>query len=256
MRKYPNNRSQRSRHLPISPCAAHPDNGIRLFLEGDLQLRKKTYIKTKVKVILNIESLKPYCRSGKEYKLRQESFTELLVYINFVQPAAQPHAPVTPQPLLPTISTTIPYWHSPPQPALQTTQHTPPQIPLVLSRGPVAPVTPFYSQSNRTSQYDRRTALLLNDPLPSRTPPPTPPKPGSPSLAEKIILLLLLGSLGASIYGPHRLLLLGKWALKESKRRLSNLSGIPHLARFVHFAVANAKKSIYYGMLRCSGLWM
>ena len=256
MEKYPDNRSQRRQHLPISPCAAHPDNGVLLFLEGDMQLRKKTYIKTKVKVILKKASLTPYCRSGEEYKLKQESFAKLLVYIKFVQPAAQPHAPVTTQPLLPTIPTTIPYRHSPSQPALQTTQRTPQRLPLVPSRRPVAPVTSLYSQLDRTSLYDRRTALLLNDSPLSRTPPPTPPNPDPLSLGDKVILLLFLGSLGATFYGPHRLLLFGKWALKECKRRLSNLSGIPLVANLVHFAVANTKKSIYYGMLRCSGLWV
>lgn len=256
MAKYPTNQSQRSRHLPISPCAAHPDNGILLFLEEDRQLRKNTYIKTKVKVIVKIASLTPYCRSGDEYKLKQESFTILLVYIKFVHPVAQPHAPVASQPLLPTIPIPDPSQRSPSQRVLRNTQYTPPQLPSAPSRRPVAPVTPFSSQLHRPSQYDRRTALLLNDPPLSRIPSPTPPNPDSLSLTDKIILLLLLGSMGATIYGPHRLLLLGKWALKESQRRLSNLSGVPLLANLVHFAGLSAQKAIYYGMLRCSGLWM
>jgi hypothetical protein len=74
---------KRARYLAIHP-AEHPDNNDALFLDDQLLLDKKSFVMTQSQRTLNCKMLKPYRdrQSGKQYKLKAESLTELLKHAN------------------------------------------------------------------------------------------------------------------------------------------------------------------------------
>ena len=242
--KYPTKGHQRDHHLPISPSAAHPDNGILLSLQNNTKLRKKPSIKTEYKYTISVASLDPYCRSGKEYKLKRTSYNTLNAYIKSTPPTTHP-SPHSDQfgrsfvhPSTPSLNVL-----TAPHSSLWTSQRTLSQIPSrtytpaishSVATGPsqvlVSPPSyrtrvvsntwqdaHIYSNPQRTKQ-----ASLLPDTQPSSTPPPSTPEPDSYVVAAFIVPLLFLSSVGAVVYGRYRLLNLGKWALKETKGKWSD----------------------------------
>lgn len=80
--KYPDNPYFRHHHLPIFPCDAHPDNGIQLFLEDGLQLRRASYVKTEWRYKIGWELLEDYDGSEKEFRLHPVSFRDLLLHLH------------------------------------------------------------------------------------------------------------------------------------------------------------------------------
>lgn len=81
--------SVRAFHLPIHPSPVHPDNGVLLFLDEGLELRKKTYVKTEFQRSISWELLQPEYReqrTGKQCRLRPDSFAKLLDYIGLEAP--------------------------------------------------------------------------------------------------------------------------------------------------------------------------
>lgn len=78
--KFPDNPYFRHMHLPIFPCNAHPDHGTQLFLEGGMQLRRDSYVKTEFRWELSWELLDHYDDTGKEYKLHPVSYRDLMAY--------------------------------------------------------------------------------------------------------------------------------------------------------------------------------
>ena len=76
----------RAHHLPIHPSPVHPDNGVLLFLDQDLELPKKTYVNTKTQRSIRWELLQTNYReqrTGKGFRLRQDSFVKLLNHVGF-----------------------------------------------------------------------------------------------------------------------------------------------------------------------------
>ncbi|KAI1772153.1 hypothetical protein F4818DRAFT_176434 [Hypoxylon cercidicola] len=83
--------SLRLEHIPIRPCQAHPDNGMLLSLDDvTLQMRKKSYVKTRYQYRIRLHSLKPYDRHGPEYLLSRKSYQELIEYVKFSPPPSHP----------------------------------------------------------------------------------------------------------------------------------------------------------------------
>ena len=66
-----------------------------------------------------------------------------------------------------------------------------------------------------------RQASQLSDTQPASPSSPPTPEPSISALAAFIVPLLFLGSVGVVTYGGHRLLNLGKWALKEMEGKWS-----------------------------------
>ena len=74
----------RAFHLPIHPSPAHPDNGILLSLDHGRKLPKKTYVKTEKTFSIQWKLLQAdygEYKTGRRYKLKPDSFAELLLYI-------------------------------------------------------------------------------------------------------------------------------------------------------------------------------
>ncbi|KAI1092030.1 hypothetical protein F5B19DRAFT_237964 [Rostrohypoxylon terebratum] len=81
----------RREHLPIRPCDPHPDNGILLSLEDvALQLRKRSYVKTKDQHRIRLSSLRPYDRNNPDYILSKKSYQELIQHARYTPPAPHP----------------------------------------------------------------------------------------------------------------------------------------------------------------------
>ncbi|KAI1074253.1 hypothetical protein F5B20DRAFT_586484 [Whalleya microplaca] len=91
--KHSNDAALRLAHLPIKPCSAHPDNGMLLRLEdSSLELRKKSYVKTKSKHHIKFKSLETYERRGPEYVLARSSYQDLIEYIRYTVPLTHPRS--------------------------------------------------------------------------------------------------------------------------------------------------------------------
>lgn len=91
--RFKHNPSVRLEHLPIRPCRPHPDNGRLLSLEDvTLELRKKSYVKTKKQHRILLNSLLPYERKGPDYVLSARSYRELIDYAKFTPPLPHPAA--------------------------------------------------------------------------------------------------------------------------------------------------------------------
>jgi len=193
-----------------------------------------------------VASLEPYDSSTKEYKLQQEPYHTLAIYINFTPPTANPcprrdlssrfsvYSPPLNLPL-----------HTGPRSSSRTIQRTPPQITPtpyhnpVTSRAPVPPpsyLIPIVTNSRQDSplysvpRRDRRTPLLPYTHS-SSTPSLSKPEPGSNILVAFIFSLLFLGFLGAVSYEGYQLFLHGRWALREMKGKWSDAQEILVRAR-------------------------
>ena len=82
--RHPYNRRVRLFHLPIAPAPRHPDNGILLELDGDLKLRKETYVKIDLPYRIPLSMLRASYRdlhSGKVLEMKPLSFAQLLRYL-------------------------------------------------------------------------------------------------------------------------------------------------------------------------------
>lgn len=82
--KHTYNIKARLAHLPIEPCSPHPDNGILLSLKGNMFLHKNSYVKTENWHTLSFFILRSYDCSGKSFVLTNDSYQELINYINFI----------------------------------------------------------------------------------------------------------------------------------------------------------------------------
>ena len=195
----------------------------------------------------------PYNRSGKEYKLKQESYQTLATYINFTprtwlpdslpisrdisdrRPLYGPrsgfylpavtHSPSrTIQPTLPHISSTPSCRSASLRSSRFIAAAAPSQLPFFTSphQIPVVRETPQERHMYDVSGCNEREPLLPYSRLPT-APPPSIPEPGF-SLAKFIVVLLCLGSLGAMTYGGYRLLLLllGRFAWEGIRGRWSD----------------------------------
>ncbi|KAI2470176.1 hypothetical protein F4781DRAFT_185467 [Annulohypoxylon bovei var. microspora] len=89
--RFLNKPNVRREHLPIRPCNPHPDNGILLSLDDvSLELRKKSYVKTKTHHRILLSSLRPYDRHGPEYALSRKSYHQLIQHAKFSPPIPHP----------------------------------------------------------------------------------------------------------------------------------------------------------------------
>ncbi|KAL9070755.1 MAG: hypothetical protein Q9161_004689 [Pseudevernia consocians] len=82
----------RAFHLPIHPSPVHPDNGILLYLDEGLELRRKTYVKTETPRRIPWDLLQKDYRerkTSKRFRLRPESFKKLLEYSRFETPTGR-----------------------------------------------------------------------------------------------------------------------------------------------------------------------
>ena len=84
----------RRSHLPIYP-ATNLENDIRLYLHSGLGFPKISYVKTRNPYIFSWRHLNPYheAKSGLQYKLRADSFKDLLAYANSSLIPAIPRTP-------------------------------------------------------------------------------------------------------------------------------------------------------------------
>lgn len=94
--------STRSFYLPIHPSPVHPDNGILLFLDQDVQLPKKTYVNTKSQRSIPWAWLQRDYReqrTRKQCRLRPDSLAKMLDYIGLDAPVGhgKSKAPKTPR---------------------------------------------------------------------------------------------------------------------------------------------------------------
>lgn len=93
--KHSNNRVVRAAHLPIHPAPAHPDTNELLYLQSDLQLRNKSYIKTKKRHLVPLALIKfdhRERRSGKKYRLRRDSYLKVVQAVDADLPMQRPLA--------------------------------------------------------------------------------------------------------------------------------------------------------------------
>ncbi|KAI1451466.1 hypothetical protein F4805DRAFT_96586 [Annulohypoxylon moriforme] len=89
--RFMNQPDVRREHLPIRPCNPHPDNGILLSLDDvALELRKRTYVKTKNQHRIRLGSLEAYDRRGPDYILSKKSYQDLIRYAKYTPPAPHP----------------------------------------------------------------------------------------------------------------------------------------------------------------------
>ncbi|KAI0887708.1 uncharacterized protein GGS22DRAFT_88221 [Annulohypoxylon maeteangense] len=89
--RFLNQPNVRREHLPIRPCSPHPDNGILLSLEDvALELRKRTYVKTRNQHRIRLGSLEAYDRRGPDYILSRKSYQDLIRYAKYTPPAPHP----------------------------------------------------------------------------------------------------------------------------------------------------------------------
>lgn len=80
--KYPDNSYFRHHHLPVFPCDAHPDNGVQLFLEDGLQLRRASYVKTEWRYTIGWELLEDYDGSGRTFRVHPVSLRDLMLHLH------------------------------------------------------------------------------------------------------------------------------------------------------------------------------
>ena len=80
--KYPDNPYFRHHHLPVFPCDAHPDNGVQLFLEDGLQLRRASYVKTEWRYEIGWELLEDYDGSERVFRLHPVSYRDLMLHLH------------------------------------------------------------------------------------------------------------------------------------------------------------------------------
>ena len=203
-----------------------------------------SYIKTKYKYTISAASLDPYCRSGKEYKLKETSYDRLKAYIKFTPPTTHPshHSDQFDRSFVHPSTSSLDILTAP-HSSSWTTQRTLSQIQSTphtratsrsLSTGPLQPpvspplyqtrVVPSTWQDPQMYNGPQRTrqALLLPYTQPSSTPSPSTPEPDFSAVAAFIVPLLFLGSVGTVTYGRYRLLNIGKWTLKEMKGKWSD----------------------------------
>ncbi|KAI0899057.1 hypothetical protein F4806DRAFT_323172 [Annulohypoxylon nitens] len=89
--RFMNQSNVRNEHLPIRPCDPHPDNGILLSLDDvALQLRKRSYVKTKSHHRIRLSSLRAYDRNNPDYILSKKSYQELIQHARYTPPAPHP----------------------------------------------------------------------------------------------------------------------------------------------------------------------
>ncbi|KAI1211149.1 uncharacterized protein F4807DRAFT_26902 [Annulohypoxylon truncatum] len=89
--RFLNQPNVRREHLPIRPCDPHPDNGILLSLEDvALELKKRTYVKTKNQHRIRFSSLRAYDRHGPDYILSKKSYQDLIRYAKYTPAAPHP----------------------------------------------------------------------------------------------------------------------------------------------------------------------
>ena len=202
---------------------AHPDNGILLSLDGNLQLRKKSYIKTDGQIIIDMASLKPYDSSKTESKLQQESYQTLVTYIDFTQATVNPR----PRRDLSNLSSVGAQPQMPPAHCYSP----------VTSQASIAPPSsPFPTVTNRrqgSSLYSgpRRDRRTLPYSHPSSTPPPSKPESAFDILVAFIFSLLFLGFLSAVSYKGYRFFLRGRCALKKMKWKWNEVQEVLVRAR-------------------------
>ncbi|KAL9614419.1 MAG: hypothetical protein Q9167_001090 [Letrouitia subvulpina] len=236
--KYPRNKYQRDRHLPISPNDAHPDHNIIFFLKDDAELRKKSYVKIESQYTVPIASLTIYCRSGRPFKLERASYDILRAYVEST-PAVTSSSPQNDL----FISSRCPSTSRPEvlvaqQVHSRTTQRTVPQVYLTphmpatsrsVNRGHSrAAVTPA-SYRSRVIPDTWQDPHTHNDPkrngqvslLPCNRPPnrPSPPEPNYSARSAFIVPLLFLGFVCVVIYSLCHLFNLAKWTLKGMKEK-------------------------------------
>lgn len=239
--KYPRKGHQRDHHLPISPGAAHPDNGILLSLQSNAKLRKMSYIKTEYKYTLSAAFFDPYCRSGKEYKLTETSYDTLKAYIKFTPPTTHSihHSDQLDRSFVHHSISSLDVLTAPlscsctTQQILSQIQSTPHTraTSRSLSTYPLQPPVSPPSHHTRVAPSTWQDPHMYNDPQRTRqalllpyTQPSSTPSPREPELdfSEVAASLLFLASVGTVAYGRHRLWNIGKWILKEMKGKWSD----------------------------------
>ena len=76
--KFPDNPYFRHHHLPIYPAPAHPDTGLQLFLEGGVELRRESYLKTEWRYEVPWIWLNHYDETGRILRLHPFSLWDLV----------------------------------------------------------------------------------------------------------------------------------------------------------------------------------
>ncbi|KAF6219505.1 hypothetical protein HO133_003974 [Letharia lupina] len=102
----------RASHLPIHPSPVHPDNGILLFLDQDIELRKMSYVNTESPRQIEWALLQRHYReqrTGERFRLRPDSFAKLLDYIGSEAPLGRGTSVAPQSPLHPS-TTYSPGW--------------------------------------------------------------------------------------------------------------------------------------------------
>ncbi|KAH6984270.1 hypothetical protein BKA56DRAFT_580821 [Ilyonectria sp. MPI-CAGE-AT-0026] len=81
----------RAGHLPVHPCDPHPDSGKILRLRSDMELRKKSYVKTMRKIKVPLDCLRGYHGRHALYCIfTAASYKELLESAQFQPPLPSP----------------------------------------------------------------------------------------------------------------------------------------------------------------------
>ncbi|KAH7118580.1 hypothetical protein B0J13DRAFT_532658 [Dactylonectria estremocensis] len=81
----------RAAHLPVHPCDPHPDSGKLLHLESNLELRKKSYVKTTRKIRVPLDCLQSYHGPHSlHWVFSVDSYKELMESAQFQPPMASP----------------------------------------------------------------------------------------------------------------------------------------------------------------------
>jgi len=78
--QYKSSKQVRALHLPIHPSPPHPDTNELLFLHGDLQLSKNSYIKTRTRYWVPLSHVRLDYRnikSGQRFRLRADSLAKV-----------------------------------------------------------------------------------------------------------------------------------------------------------------------------------
>jgi len=76
------NRRIQDHYLPIFPSPPHPDNGNRLYLEGNGKLPKLSWINTKKPISLDWRILDDFTVGGRRLCLTRTSYIDLVNHIN------------------------------------------------------------------------------------------------------------------------------------------------------------------------------
>jgi hypothetical protein len=82
--RHPRNANARSNYVPIHPSNAHPDNDMRLYLAGNQELPKNSYVVTKPCRTIKAALLKPW--RHEKYRLSVKSLQKLIKHIGFESP--------------------------------------------------------------------------------------------------------------------------------------------------------------------------